>query len=115
MFRKFCLFFTDSHHIVVFSMYQDRLKSHLSQDVNQFATAIPRIKGDWIFSKIHLRIKEIQYFFEHRNKTGGFIRIASPLFADKTHIQRNIDFSNLDSDAIFCPFTGWFAVADHQL
>ena len=100
MFRKFCLFFTDSHHIVVFSMYQDRLKSHLSQDVNQFATAIPRIKGDWIFSKIHpFRIKEIQYFFEHRDKTGGFIRIASPLFADKTHIQRNIDFSNLDSDA----------------
>ncbi len=81
-------------------MYQDRLKSHLLQDVNQFATAGPRIKGDWIFLKIRpFRIKEIQSFFEHRDKTGGFIRIASPLFADKTYIQRNIEFSNLDGDA----------------
>ena len=81
-------------------MYQDRLKSHLSQDVNQVATAIPRIKGDRIFAKFYtLCVKEIQYFLEHRNKTRGFIRIASPLFTDITHIQRNIDFSNLDGDA----------------
>ena len=63
-------------------MYQDRLKSHLLQDVNQLTTAGPRIKGDRILANIDtLCVKEIQYFLEHRNKTGGFIRIASPLFA----------------------------------
>ena len=99
MFREFRPFFINRHHIVAFSVHKDRFKSHLLQGVNQVAAAIPRIEGDRIVSDIRSGLfKEGHHFLEHRDDTGGFIRIPASLFANQSHIQGNDPFSNLYCD-----------------
>ena len=100
MFGKFRSRFPNAHHIVAFPVNKYAVKTQIGQDINQFLTTIPRIKSDRVFPEIHtLRSKEIKHLFDHRHKTGGFICVASTLFTDKRHIERNDQLTNLDRNA----------------